>query len=150
MNVFPLTTEERAQGGFTHRIELTHADLTQTAANTAQVISLITLAIGMMVLRVATRMTIAFQDVSDNAFNSTAITIGDTGTANLFLASQELNVNGTEVYNKAGTMTAKAYDSTDALNITFNSMSAKSLSNIDVGAITVFAEIVDLKQLAGS
>lgn len=150
MNVFPLTTEERQQGGFTHRFELDHTDLTQTAAATAQVVPLLALIAGMLVLKVATRMTTAFQDVSDGAFNSTAITIGDGGTANLFLTSQELNVNGTEVYNKAGTGTAKAYDAGDSLNLTFNSMTGKSLSNIDTGVLKVFAQIVRLDQLAGS
>ena len=143
-----LNSNEREQGGFTHKFLVTFADLaSQTTANTAQAITLKALPPGTLVKNVALSMPVAFQDLSDTGFNSTAATVGDSGTANLFVTSTELNVNGTEVYNKAGTGTQKAYDTANSLILTVNSMIGKSLSNIDAGKLYVLAEIVYLGQL---
>lgn len=150
MEIYPTTTEERQQGGFTHRVTLTHTDLTQSAAATAQVIPLLALIAGLMVVKVATRLVTPFQNTADGAFNSAAITIGDGGTANLYLTSQETNANGTSIAAKAGTGTLKAYTGADSLNLTFNSMTGKSLVNLNAGALTVFLEVVNLVQLAGA
>ena len=73
-----------------------------------------------------------------------------SGSANRFLASQELNSNGTEVLSKAGTGTLQAYNAADTLLATFGSQTGKALSDIDAGEVHIFVEIIDLRKLAGA
>lgn len=124
-----------------HHFVIDFNDLTETAANTAQVINLISLKAGDAVIGCFTSAPTAFKDASDAAFNDTAITIGDGGSANRYLASQQLNENGTEVLLKDGTRTAYMYLVDDTVDITFNSMTAKALNDIDTGKLHVWLEI---------
>jgi len=141
MKVTLLPYETRIATGFTHKVNVTHADLTQTTAATAQVIPLLSVAVGDMVEQVATFVNTYFTDASDTAFNTTAITIGDDGSAARFLASQELNTNGTEVKTKAGTGTLYSYLAANTVDVTFNAMTAKALSDIDAGDIDIFLAV---------
>lgn len=145
MNVIALGTHEWSRlGGATHKVIVTHADLTEATANTAQVLSPITVALGDMVKLVGVRLITDFQDASDAAFNTTAITSGDGGDAARFLASMELNTNGTEVDAKAGVDTLYAYTAADTVDITVNSMTGKSLVNIDQGEVHLYYRVVAL------
>lgn len=146
MQIIPLNNQGRLSG-FTHRARITHTDLTVTATATAQVIPLYTGKKGTTITRVATYVRTAFSDASDSAFNDSALTIGDTGSAARFLASQQLNVNGTEVMAKHGTGTLHTYaaaGSAAILNATFGSMTAKSLSELDAGEIDIFFGVAEL------
>lgn len=146
MQILPLQHEQTGLGP-THKIIVTHEDLTETTANTAQVIPLLTVALGDLVEVVATYVPTAFQDASDAAFNTTAITIGDGGSANRLLTSQELNVNGSEVLGKAGVAGGYVYLAGDTVDLTVGSMSSKSLSNIDTGELHIFVRKVSLTEL---
>lgn len=149
MKIIPLSTIERQQGGFTHKFIITEADLTVSATATAQVINLMALAVGMLVASVATRLITAFQDAGDAASILTPLTVGDTGSAARFLASQELNVNGTEIYHKAGTGTQLAYDTADTLQATFGpTTTGKTLLALTAGEVHIFARIVNLVELS--
>lgn len=130
--------EQQTLGGATHRVVITHADLTETTANTAQVLSPLTVGLGSLVKCVCAIMVDDFEDASDAAFNTTAITAGDGGSANRFLASMELNVNGTEVDFKAGVDTFYGYESADTVDVTFNAMSGKALNDIDNGEVHLY------------
>jgi len=123
--------------------------LTQAAANTAQVIKLMDLPAGSIVRNVALVTHQTFAASGDAAFNTTAVTVGDAGTANLFVTSTELNANGAVVRTKAGTGTQKAYDAAAVLNVTFNAMALKSLVNLDSGELWVFVEIVSVGSYDG-
>ena len=151
MKVTKLLNNERA-GGFTYHVKLTHADLTETAANTAQVIELITVKQGSIVSQVGFNLTTPFEDASDANLNSTTITIGDAGSAARFSASKELNVNGSEVLAWAdayGTSTMPyVYLAADTIDATIGSMAAKSLSNIDTGEIDILFNVVDISDYA--
>lgn len=150
MNIIVLNNQQRLSG-FTHRARVTYKDLTQTAANTAQVIPLFAGKKGTTVNKVATFVREAFEDTEDAAFNNTALTIGDTGSAARFLASQQLNVNGTEVMAKAGTGTLHTYAAAGAaavVNATFGSMSAKSLADLNKGEVDIFFSITELGDLS--
>tara|TARA_R110000868_G_scaffold198_3_gene1959 strand:- start:891 stop:1511 length:621 start_codon:yes stop_codon:yes gene_type:complete len=94
--------ESAANGGFTHRIEIGHADLTETTTNTAQVLEALTLPAGAVVLNVAAKLITPFKDASDNAFNNVAIEIGDGADTDRYLASTQINENGTEIDFAAG------------------------------------------------
>ncbi|XHR29898.1 MAG: hypothetical protein ACFUZC_04955 [Chthoniobacteraceae bacterium] len=145
-----LPYEERTALGATHRIRVFHTDLTQTTANTTQVVNLLEIPAGALVRNVFTRTTAKFADASDEDFNTTAVTIGDGTTANLYVTSTELNTNAaTPVRFKAGTGTQKAYDAAGALNVTFASMAAKALANLDSGELEVFVELIDASTYDG-
>lgn len=147
MKIYQLCEEERSASGFTHRIKLTYADLTETGTNTAQTIALLTVPAGSLVTRVATRLVTAFENSADAAFNATTLIIGDGGSTNRFLTSQELNKNGTEVLVKAGTGTLYGYETADTIDAVFGSMSAKALNDLDTGEVWIFLQVQDLDNL---
>ena len=107
MKIYPLVLEEQAAaGGANIRVEITHTDLTETTTNTAQTIPLLTVAAKMAVRLVKAVLVTPFKDASDAAFNTNAATVGDGNSAGRFLASTELNLNGSEVPLKLGPSTA--------------------------------------------
>ena len=138
------------RGGFTHKVVLTHADLTETTANTAQTIELITTKLGTLVTNCAMYKPTDFQDASDANLNTTTIQIGDGGSTARYLASTELNVNGTEVdafvdANSVDTI-PYVYTSANTIDATIGSMAAKSISNVDAGEVWIWLNIVELSE----
>lgn len=145
MKVYALNDNERAATGFTHRINITHEDLTETTANTAQTIAIFTVSAGDVVNDAALAVTTPFEDASDNAFNTTTVQVGDGDDTDQYIASTEVNVNGTEVKYMACAADAQlAYTAADTVDILVGSMAAKSLSNIDVGELDVFLSVIPL------
>ena len=146
--VIPLSAQEAAASGFTHLVWVHHEDLDLTTANTAQTLALIDVADGDVCLACAVRLRTAFKDSADAALNTTTLIVGDSGSTARFLASTELNENGTEVLAKAGTGTGYAYTSTTTIDAIFGSMAAKSLSSLDTGKVAIFLKIAKLDKLA--
>lgn len=146
MIVYPLQLEEQSATGFTHRIRLTHEDLTEATANTAQTIAIFTVGARSYVSDAAFNLVTPFEDASDNAYNSTTIIVGDGGSTNRYIASAEINVNGSEILAGPGVNTTVnyAYTAADTIDIIFGSMTAKSLSDIDVGALDVYLKVSNL------
>ena len=135
-------------GGYTYHVKITADDLTETTANTAQVIELITVAQGSVVQSVAYNLPVAFKDASDANLNTTTIIIGDGSSTSRFLASKELNENGSEVVawvtaNDVNTL-PYAYLAADTIDATFGSMAAKSLSDVDTGEIDILVNVVHI------
>ena len=148
MRLEPLSSEERFQGGFTHRAVLTYADLTETAANTAQTIAIYSAAVGQAVAKAATRLVTEFEDASDTAFNTTTLIVGDDGSTNRFIASQELNANGTVVtYKGNANTTPYVYVTANTVDAVFGSMAAKALNDIDTGEVHILLEVIDLTKV---
>jgi hypothetical protein len=151
MLLTPLSSEERLNGGFTHKVNLTYADLTETAANTAQTIAIFTAPVGTVIEKVATRVVTAFEDASDNALNTTTLIVGDDGNDDRYIASQELNVNGSEVLYKlspVGTTTSPfVYTTANTVDAIFGSMAAKALNDIDTGEVNIYLAVTDLTKL---
>ena len=148
MKVYELPAETKAATGYTHKVIITHSDLTEAAANTAQTIELLDVAAGDVVHTAAVKLVTAFSDASDTAFNSTTLIVGDDGSTNRFVTSQELNVNGSEVLYKAATNTAPhAYTAANTVDAIFGSMAAKSLSDIDAGEVHIFLGVNKLTAL---
>jgi hypothetical protein len=145
----PLATNEIADnGGYTHIASITADDLTTTTNNTSQTILIATLAIGDAIGKVATRVKTSFKDVSDTAFNTTAITVGDTANAvNNHITSQETNANGTVVVEKFSNTLVGPYTAADKIAITFSAMAAKKLSDIDQGEIEVLFQLQRIRVL---
>ena len=87
-------------------------------------------------------------DASDAAFNVTTITVGDGSSVARFLASREINENGTEIdahisANDINTL-PYVYLAADTIDIVFTGESGKALVNIDTGVLWVFLDCVEL------
>ena len=149
MKVYELPAETKAATGYTHKVIITHVDLTTATANTAQTIELLSVAAGDVVNTAAVKVVTAFSDASDTAYNTTTLIVGDDGTTNRYVTSQELTVNAAaEVLYKAGTNTAPhAYTAANTVDAVFGSMAAKSLSDIDAGEVHVFLGVNKLLSL---
>lgn len=155
METVKLSLNEFGNGAYTHCFEIGQRnvsgapDLTQTAANTTQDITLLpaaALPAGSIIKSVAVWLREAFQDADDAAFNTTTMSIGTSGAATSVLSAQELNVNGTEittVVSNTGVAVSGA-----ALIARFSSMSAKALANLDQGRVVIALEVVKVPQLA--
>lgn len=147
MKKIPLKMEEQAgKFGANLMIELTHADLTETVADTDQTIALLSLAANEGVECIGAELVTPFADASDGDFNSTKISIGDGSDADRLLTATELNANGTEVDRKFGTGTRHYYLSADTVDAEVESMAAKSLSDLDAGCIHIYFRVVRLTE----
>lgn len=127
-------------------VKLTAEDLTETATATAQVIPIYTAKPGQVVGVAGIFLKTPLKDASDAAFNDCALQVGDTGDADRLLTSTQLNENGTEVIHKAGTG-GHMYATETAVNATVGSMTAKALSNIDVGEVYIALTVKDTKAI---
>jgi hypothetical protein len=148
MQVRTLSTNERAEApGYTHVAIITADDLTQATANTAQTITLLALKAGDQIMRVLWHLIRAFENTADAAFNSDTVSVGDTAAVTTHLAAAEANVNGTEIIYRTGN-TVVLYTAADILTVTFNSMAAKSLVNLNRGELRLFFALARVKNVS--
>lgn len=141
-----LTIEERAAtGGFTHRLDFSYADIPAGIANNTSKVwaagFLPAVAASDIIKRVELHLTTKFQNTADAAFNSDTISIGDATTATRFVNASEANANGTAVNDVfPGAVENVIYTAAGQLQLTLNSMAAKSISNLNAGkAYCLFA-----------
>lgn len=130
--------------GKVYRVRFSHRDLTAAVADADQTLPALSVKAGQLVQVLGTRITEGFEDASDTAFNSTVLKIGDGAAIDRFLKAQELNVNGTEVLGKAGEAAGYVYLADDTVDLTIESMAAKSLVNIDKGEGFALIRVIDL------
>lgn len=134
--------------GYNYRFVIDHTDLTTSADNTAQDITLITLPANSVVKSAATYLKTPFQLTGTAAYNSNVLIVGDPGVTNRIIASQQLNVNGTEVLAKAHASTTPfAYVAATAIVANFASMAAYDLAELDAGEVHIFLEVAQLDTL---
>jgi hypothetical protein len=159
MQLIPLSLQEAALSGFTHRCIITHADLTETATATAQTIQMASVAVGTLVDRAAFHLVTPFANSADAAFNDIKLLIGDGNDTDRYLRSNtagtgvQINVNGTEVLDHINPVAASTagldsapfmYTAADTVDAVFGSMTAKALNDLDTGEIHIFLRIVPL------
>lgn len=145
----PLLLEEIASnGGFTHMVVFTADDLTETATNTAQTITLPKVPKGFVIQKGYARLVVPFEDQSDAAFNTTGFTLGDAGSATRYITTAELNKNGTEITYPTFNNTAFQETADTALLAAFASMSGKALNDIDKGELHIVVQIIDTRILS--
>lgn len=149
MRIEQLASEEQ-RSSYTQRIILTHEDITESAANTAQTIAIMTVLAGQALLGAALKLVTPFKDASDNAFNSTTIKVGDGIDDDRAINSQQANENGTEVLYGVNdpAKLPYVYLADDTIDIIFGSMAAKALSDIDVGEVHILLAIADVTKVA--
>lgn len=145
----PSLQDQIAMNGINLIAKVTAEMLTETTANTAQLFTVKAGKKGLAVKRVVLSSAAGLEDDSDAAFNSTAITVGDASDPDRLLGSTELNVNGTEVLSKVNEPDYVYTDASETISITVNSMTGKSLSNIDTGEFYVGFELQDIEDIRG-
>lgn len=134
--------------GYNYRFVITHADLTESADNTAQDITLITLPAFSVVKSAATYLKTPFQQAGDASYNSNTVIVGDAADDNRYIASQQINVNGTEVLAQAHASTTPfANVAATAVVAKFASMASYSLADLTAGEIHIFLEVAELNSL---
>ena len=148
MQVYELPNETKAATGFTHKAIVTHVDLTETTADTDQTIALLSVVAGDVVEKAAFQLVTAFEDASDAAFNDTQVQVGDGNDTDEYIAATQVNENGTEVLFAANVNTVPfAYTAADTVDLLVESMTAKSLSNLDAGEIHIYLAVTKLTSL---
>jgi len=148
MKVFELPAETKSATGFSHKAIVTVADITESTADTDQTIALLSVAAGDVVEKAAYKLVTAFSDASDAALNDTKVQVGDGADTDRFIAATQVNVNGTEVlYAANANTTSYAYTAADTVDLLVESMTAKSLSDLDAGEIHVYLAVTKLSDL---
>jgi hypothetical protein len=135
--------------GYNYRFVIDHTDLTQGTDNTAQDITLITLPAYSVVKSAATFLKTPFKQASDASYNNNVLIVGDSGDTARFIASQQVNENGTEILAKAQDVTKvpHAYATATAVVAKFASMASYSLADLDAGEIHIYLEVAELASL---
>lgn len=156
----PVTTQERATWGATHFIRITHEDLTTTATNTAQAITNFSVSANSAVEFKAMVLETPFETGNTNFTGSTLLTVGDGSDADLYLASTELNLDGTEVYvafppvgtvnvGATGEVTSvtalgrKLYTAADTVDATFTPNSDEAVGSLTNGAVRLYLNLIN-------
>ena len=148
MKTYELPAETKAASGFTHKAVVTHSDITESTADTDQTIALLSVAAGDVVEKAAYKLVTAFSDASDAALNDTKVQVGDGADTDRYIAATQVNVNGTEVLFAANAnTTAYAYTAADTVDLLVESMTAKSLSELDAGEIHIYLAVSKLSAL---
>jgi len=145
MKLEALGTQERAaRSGATHVITIVASDLTNTTAAASQTIELKDALAGQFVKGIGMKLVTPFHDASDSTFNSVTVAVGDGSDTDRFITATQVNANGTSVAHKAPTTTVRAYLATDTIDAIVTSMSAKKLSDIDVGELQIFVKVYEM------
>ena len=148
MQVYELPNETKAATGFTHKAIVTHVDLTETTADTDQTIALLSVVAGDVVQKAAYKLVTAFSDASDAAFNDTKVQVGDGSDTDEYIAAKQVNENGTEVLFAANVNTVPfAYTAADTVDLLVESMTGKSLSDLDAGELHIYLAVTKLSSL---
>lgn len=149
--VNPLSTNEQAgNGGFTHEIAFgvaTRNLLSETVADTDMTFNLFKVKGGDIIVKAALIADPAFEDASDAAFNSVAFSFGDEDLGTRFISAVQLDRNGTEVLWTYDNTAYGPYTAVKQLNVLIESMTAKSLSNIDIGRAILLIQVLRLSTL---
>ena len=153
MKVYELPAETKAAKGFTHKVIVTHDDLTDTDA--APTINLIPVTAGTVVQRAASRLVTSF-DSSDATAITTTFKLGHNDTTaddDAFIVSQETNPSGTVVSYRANpsatpfVFVAGTAASPKYVQAQVDTTTAKSLADHNVGEIHFYLRIADLTDL---
>jgi hypothetical protein len=163
MKLRVLPTETVNLTGWTHKINLTYADLAAaTGASGTEVnlqllpdVSVSTTSVvpaGTIVEKAAFNLKTAF-DASDSAINSLLITVGDSGVAARFIASTQLAVDGTEILWYASphntTTLPYAYADTAAIKAYFTVAGGgnPTMAELNAGELEIYLKVHDLNEL---
>lgn len=158
MKLVSLTEQEAAESGFTHMAVLNPDSFLESAvatsadtAATAVTFPLFTTKRGdyvPSVIGAAFILATPFQDTTDAAFNDVQVKLGDANDDDGYIVATQININGTEVYQKygAGALLPVTYDSAVVVNLIVGSMTAKKLSHLNKGRLLIFLKLMRIPQ----
>jgi hypothetical protein len=89
----------------------------------------------------------ALSNSADAAFNDCAASFGDAVSATRYISAVQTNINGTEVIYTHGS-TPNLYTSDSQIQFLIASMTAKKLSDLNLGKIVLKFSVQGLKGLA--
>lgn len=149
MRIIPLNNQQRLQG-YTHRVRITHADLTEATADTAQELTLYTARKGTTVQRAATYLRTGFRVAATAAHNNTGLAVGDGDLEDRFVAVHQVNdrTTGAAVLAKGGTDGSYSYVAAGTIKARFHAMASHALSALDTGEVDILLGIVDTQDLS--
>jgi len=146
--MFPQTIQEMTgQTGYNFRADLYYSDLKETTVSTATTFDIFTPPrAGDRIEAVVLDLIQSFQNTADTAFNTTGVTVGDSGDVDNLIVSIECNKNGT-----LGTFPAESTG--DALpyavpttpliiQLVITPTSGKALANLNRGHLSVRFKIL--------
>lgn len=138
-----------APRGFNHRIVVEKADLTNSTNNTAQTLTLITLPAGTVVKSAAYWLKTAF-DSTNTSFNDVTVIVGDAGDDDRYIASSQVNENGTEVLYAANPAANLPFVTTasTAILAKFTPEADNNLAQLSTGEIHIYLETADVTTLS--
>lgn len=125
-------------GGYQKRWDLNWKDLlgVTIGANTDITFEIGHVKAGDQIVACHLHLTTPFKDASDSAFNSITLDFGDTDSATRYFSGVQIDENGTEVLDSYLDPTGDyIYTADKTLYVNLNSMSAKDLTNVDVGVL---------------
>ena len=146
MTITPLPLETRAGLGFTHKVTITHADLTD--ADTSQTIAIFpesgTFPAGTVVTAAAYNLVTEFDDGED-AISDMNLYIGDDGSTTRWVNAAEVSEKGTAVaFAASGTYNCyTAANTVDAIFIT----TGGNLDTLDTGEVQIYLAVSNLNDL---
>jgi hypothetical protein len=149
MTITPLSNEERLSTGLSHKVVITHADLTDT--DTAQALTLLTATEGQFVTRCGYKLVTDFASANGTGLT---VSIGNGSSATSYQAAKELQ--GTEVdYWFSQLVTAPPTGAADqageseAVLATFTTSggSSPTLAEYTAGELHIFLGVTDVKKL---
>lgn len=136
MKVAPMFNEAAAQRGGNVEVEITHEDLTQAGAGTAQTINAFTVKATVQSIQLVNLELIeAFEDTATAGTDSTLVEIGDDGDTDRLGTSTQINVNGTEVKQKAGTGTVHVFSADNTVDFLFTPKTGTTLASLNKGKL---------------
>jgi len=146
MTITPLPLETSAASGFTHKVTITHADLTD--ADTSQTLAIYpesgSFAAGTCVTRVGYNLVTEFDDAED-AVSDMNLYVGDDGSTTRWVNGVEVSEKGTAVaYGISATANCyTAANTVDAIFIT----TGGNLDTLDTGEVQIYLAVTDLNSL---
>lgn len=138
-------------GGFTHRLDFSYRDITAGIATntilTLNVAPLPKIQNTDIIKQCLCHLTVPFENTADSALNNTTISLGlVTGGVAALIAAFQANVNGTEVIDTIPGVATPAVPivnttANNQVTLTFNSMAAKTVSNLNKGQAYILIEV---------
>lgn len=147
MKTIPYSAEQRLRHGYTHKVILTHDDLTDT--DTSQTIAILTVPAGSVVEKVGVRLTAEFDDAAGAGSGSLSdlnLSIGDDGSTTRWVNASEISVQGTAVAYLASA-TAYVYLADNTVDAIFASTGA-NLNTLNAGEVEISLRVVSLTELS--
>jgi len=149
MQYIALSNEERLSTGYSHKVVITHDDLTDT--DTAQDITLAALTEGQFVTRTGYKLVTDFASANGTGLT---VSIGNSDSATVYQAAKELQATEVDYWFSqlvtappTGGNTVVADTETVFARFTTSGGSSPLLSEYTAGEVHVFLEVTDVRKL---